>query len=119
MVIDGSFHIIKDTYGLDEGKTIVSENRCQNDRHNADKLYHPCAPLQIILIEQNAVCWHTDKQNADNIFALRHRKRQAHFVSHELKTPLTSMKVLADSLNGQENVPVELYKEFMADINML
>ena len=37
-------------------------------------------------------------------------------VSHELKTPLTSMKVLADSLNGQENVPVELYKEFMADI---
>jgi signal transduction histidine kinase len=37
-------------------------------------------------------------------------------VSHELKTPLTSMKVLADSLNGQENVPVELYREFMADI---
>ena len=29
-------------------------------------------------------------------------------VSHELKTPLTSMKVLADSLVGQENVPVEL-----------
>ena len=37
-------------------------------------------------------------------------------VSHELKTPLTSMKVLADSLNGQENVPVELYKEFIQDI---
>jgi len=37
-------------------------------------------------------------------------------VSHELKTPLTSMKVLADSLNGQENVPLELYKEFMSDI---
>ena len=37
-------------------------------------------------------------------------------VSHELKTPLTSMKVLADSLNGQEDVPVELYKEFMGDI---
>ena len=34
-------------------------------------------------------------------------------VSHELKTPLTSMKVLADSLNGQEDVPVELYREFM------
>lgn len=26
------------------------------------------------------------------------------------------MKVLADSLNGQEDVPVELYKEFMGDI---
>ncbi|MDD3277689.1 MAG: ATP-binding protein [Lachnospiraceae bacterium] len=37
-------------------------------------------------------------------------------VSHELKTPLTSMKVLADSLNGMENVPNELYQEFMQDI---
>ncbi len=37
-------------------------------------------------------------------------------VSHELKTPLTSMKVLADSLNGQEGIPVELYQEFMSDI---
>lgn len=37
-------------------------------------------------------------------------------VSHELKTPLTSMKVLADSLIMQEDVPNELYKEFMEDI---
>lgn len=37
-------------------------------------------------------------------------------VSHELKTPLTSMKVLADSLVGQEGVPEELYQEFMSDI---
>ena len=37
-------------------------------------------------------------------------------VSHELKTPLTSMKVLADSLLAQDDVPVELYKEFMGDI---
>lgn len=37
-------------------------------------------------------------------------------VSHELKTPLTSMKVLADSLNGSEDVPIEMYKEFMLDI---
>ena len=37
-------------------------------------------------------------------------------VSHELKTPLTSMKVLADSLLMQEDVPAELYKEFMGDI---
>lgn len=37
-------------------------------------------------------------------------------VSHELKTPLTSMKVLADSLLMQEDVPLELYQEFMADI---
>ncbi len=37
-------------------------------------------------------------------------------VSHELKTPLTSMKVLSDSLVSQEDVPVELYREFMSDI---
>lgn len=37
-------------------------------------------------------------------------------VSHELKTPLTSMKVLADSLLAQDNVPIELYQEFMGDI---
>ena len=37
-------------------------------------------------------------------------------VSHELKTPLTSMKVLADSLNGMEDAPVDLYKDFMEDI---
>lgn len=37
-------------------------------------------------------------------------------VSHELKTPMTSMKVLADSLLEQENVPIEMYQEFMGDI---
>ena len=38
-------------------------------------------------------------------------------VSHELKTPLTSMKVLADSLIMQSGeVPIELYQEFMTDI---
>lgn len=37
-------------------------------------------------------------------------------VSHELKTPITSIKVLADSLVSQENVPLELYQEFMKDI---
>lgn len=37
-------------------------------------------------------------------------------VSHELKTPITSIKVLADSINSEENVPNELYKEFMQDI---
>ena len=32
MVIDGSFQIVKDTYGLDEGKTIVSEEVMQSFR---------------------------------------------------------------------------------------
>lgn len=38
-------------------------------------------------------------------------------VSHELKTPITSIRVLADSLMGMENVPTELYQEFMEDIS--
>lgn len=37
-------------------------------------------------------------------------------VSHELKTPLASMKVLADSLLAQPDAPVEMYQEFMGDI---
>jgi signal transduction histidine kinase len=37
-------------------------------------------------------------------------------VSHELKTPLTSVKVLADSLLMQEGASPELYKEFLVDI---
>lgn len=37
-------------------------------------------------------------------------------VSHELKTPITSMKVLADSLLLQEGVPAQTYREFLVDI---
>ena len=37
-------------------------------------------------------------------------------VSHELKTPLTSVKLLADSLVSQDDAPVEIYKDFMSDI---
>ena len=38
-------------------------------------------------------------------------------VSHELKTPLASMKVLSDSLLAQKEAPVELYQEFMGDLS--
>ncbi len=37
-------------------------------------------------------------------------------VSHELKTPMASIKVLADSLLTQGEAPAELYREFMEDI---
>lgn len=37
-------------------------------------------------------------------------------VSHELKTPLTSMKVLADALLSNPDTPAEIYREFMEDI---
>lgn len=38
-------------------------------------------------------------------------------VSHELKTPLTSMKVLADALLSQPDAPIEMYQEFMGDLS--
>lgn len=37
-------------------------------------------------------------------------------VSHELKTPVTSMKVLAESVLQNEGATVEVYKDFMNDI---
>lgn len=44
------------------------------------------------------------------------RQNFASNVSHELKTPLASMKVLSDSLLSQEGMPEELYREFLVDI---
>ena len=37
-------------------------------------------------------------------------------VSHELKTPMAAIKVLADSVLVQQDAPVELYQEFLGDI---
>ena len=37
-------------------------------------------------------------------------------VSHELKTPITSVKILAESLTAQDDVPNSIYREFMEDI---
>ncbi len=38
-------------------------------------------------------------------------------VSHELKTPLSSIKVLSESVLLQDSAPIEIYKEFLQDIN--
>ena len=37
-------------------------------------------------------------------------------VSHELKTPLSAMKVLAESILLQEDTPIETHREFLQDI---
>ena len=38
-------------------------------------------------------------------------------VSHELKTPLSSIKVLSESILLQENAPEPIYREFLRDIS--
>jgi len=37
-------------------------------------------------------------------------------VSHELKTPLSSIKVLSESILLQQEVPIDMYREFLQDI---
>lgn len=200
LVIDDSFHIIKDTYGLDDGKTIVSEEVMQSIRGEEISKYDEengyiemSLPLTmpesketvgvlLVSVSTDSIVLNEEylKQSAwvielicamavilsaiffsilltkpfrkmeneiveiqngfkDELKILDYAETEAistrfnqlfgrmkvidesreefvSNVSHELKTPLTSMKVLADSLNGQEDVPVELYKEFMNDI---
>ncbi len=201
LIINDHFQIVKDTYGLDAGKTIISEEVVKSfqgeeiNKYDADNRYIELAiPLRntdtkenqgvmLVSVSTDSIMMNYDylKKNAQVIelaiaviilaFAMFCAKRlvqpfgkltkslediqteneqeelmisdyteteaisdafnemlgrmrviddsRQEFVSnvsHELKTPLTSMKVLADSLLGQEDVPVELYKDFMNDI---
>lgn len=201
MIINSRFQIIKDTYGLDVGKTIISEEVVKSfqgeeiSKYDPDNRYIELAvPLKkadtqesigvmLVSVSTDSIMKNYDylKKNVQIIemvnavvvlaiaFFWAHRlvrpfkkmtksleeiqaedeeeelmisdyteteaisgafnemlrrmrsidnSRQEFVsnVSHELKTPLTSMKVLADSLLGQEDVPVELYKDFMSDI---
>lgn len=205
MIIDDTFRIIKDTYNVDDGKTIISEEViksfqgaeitkydpeyryielsvpiCQNSVEEEVKqvlgvmlvsvstdsislneaylarnarvieLISICLVIVVSVIlsvrlvkpfhkmseevremqagygteELNVYDYTETKRICDRVNGLLARMRvldesRQEFVanvSHELKTPLTSMKVLADSLNGMDGAPIELYKEFMGDI---
>lgn len=205
MIIDDCFHIVKDTYGLDEGKTIISEEVIKSffgeeiSKYDSENRYiEMTLPVTFTEPETEAkkvigimmVSVSTDSINLNLEYLARNtmvmemiavvavlffgalmatylvkpfhtmsksieeiqtgygddalevddytetiqicekfnsmlgrmkvlddsRQEFVSNVSHELKTPLTSMKVLADSINSMEEAPVELYKEFMADI---
>ena len=173
MLIDSSFTIVKDTYALDEQKTILAEEVMQayngetvQKYVSTDSIAATLAILKqyalmiqflvavIVVIAGFAVSTalvrpfrrltksikdvqdgyeadfisvnsysETETMSAACDEMLRRlqtldesRQEFVSNVSHELKTPLTSMKVLADSLMGQEDIPVELYREFMTDI---
>ena len=57
------------------------------------------------------------QQHEDILKSSQVRQEFTANVSHELKTPITSIRVLADSLMGMEDAPKELYQEFMHDIS--
>lgn len=205
MIIDDEFHIVKDTYSLDEGKTIISEKVIQSyygeeitkydaqnhyielaipltenrpageDAHilgvmlvsvSTDSIQLNLSYLAINTLVIEMICtfiviffgvlvagqlvkpFHKMSKSIEMIQtgygedALEindytetiqicenfnrmlgrmkvlddSRQEFVSNVSHELKTPLTSMKVLADSINSMGDAPIELYKEFMADI---
>ncbi len=200
MVIDSTFKIIKDTYALDEGKTIVSEEVMRSFRgeeiskHDAENGYiemtipllkpesKETAGVLLVSVSTDSILMnrdylensariielssimlvilaslflarllirpfrkmasaiveiqngYQDELNVNNyteteVISVRFNQLFARMkvidesreefvsnVSHELKTPLASMKVLADSIIGQQDVPLELYKEFMCDI---
>ena len=201
LIINSSFQVVKDTYGLDTGKTIISEEVVKSFRGeeiskydaeyryiemtiplknsdtkeiqgimlvsvstdsiltNYDYLKNNAMVIEIanaIIILAVALFWanhllkpfgrmthsleeiqtgygeeqlmisdYTETEAISDAFNQmlgrmrvidESRQEFVSNVSHELKTPLTSMKVLADSLLGQEDVPAELYKEFMGDI---
>ena len=213
LIINGNLKIIKDTYGISEGKTIISEEviKClketgmsKYDRNNGfieittpitetvtaenqtegmpegteltrgvmltsvstdiimatmDVLNRKALILEIIMVVvvfaiagvlanvlirpfdritkaimeignghmdgDISVPTYQETEHISNAFNLLHNQmmnidssRQDFVanVSHELKTPITSVKVLADSLLAQQDVPAELYREFLEDI---
>jgi len=118
VVVDSGLHIVKDTYGLEEGKTIVSEEviKCFRGTNSTTEGY---------LDEKLTVSGFTEMKNISESFnhmivrmqkLEKSRQEFVSNVSHELKTPITSIKVLADSLVMQEDAPIEMYREFMVDI---
>ncbi len=202
VLVNNDLRIVKDTYGLEEGKTIISEQiiNCYNGGTSSKYIDHENEYIELIMpiansstkeqigimimsfstqsiyavydsMEQtgNVICMvvcvlaimvafiyartatkpfarisnlidhatdgflnenvsvrsYTEMENiSDSVNHLLSRlqkledSRQEFVsnVSHELKTPITSIKVLSESLMMQEDVPVELYREFMADI---
>lgn len=66
-------------------------------------------------IEEIAMSFNSMIQQLESIET--NRKQFVANVSHELKTPLSSVKVLAESLIHQPDVPIEIYQDFLHDIN--
>lgn len=200
LVIDSKLNIVKDTYGIEDGNVIISEDviKCLNgsssSAYRGDHNIEMTVPITHTSSKEivGVILMNFSTKNIQNIYVILYRKTTVLFVttimlifiyaffysgvftkpflnlkkaighltegymddevkidgfyevqqislslnqmltriknlensrqefvsnvSHELKTPLTSVKVLADSLLMQENVAPELYREFLVDI---
>ncbi len=71
-------------------------------------------PVHNEIVDLTIAC----NQMADQLEKVESSRQQfVSNVSHELKTPLSSVKVLSESILLQEDVPKEMYVEFLHDIN--
>lgn len=217
LITDSSLNVVKDTYGIDEGKTILWENAISSLNGNSNTFYDKKNSVVIVTVPIYSLTNETEASNSDNnalsltpskkvagiliithsiddilqdsifirnlilditlivsvlgivvaivmsnkfsnqikklgeyIHSVRETKKKTNYVpkymelkaalsefekfkektesleqsrqefvsnvSHELKTPLASVKVLADSLTSFPDAPIYMYKEFMTDI---
>lgn len=217
LITDSSLNVVKDTYGIDEGKTILWENAISSLNGNSNTFYDKKNSVVIVTVPIYSLTNETEVSNSDNnalsltpskkvagiliithsiddilqdsifirnlilditlivsvlgivvaivmsnkfsnqikklgeyIHSVRETKKKINYVpkymelkaalsefekfkektesleqsrqefvsnvSHELKTPLASVKVLADSLTSFPDAPIDMYKEFMTDI---
>lgn len=217
LITDSSLNVVKDTYGIDEGKTILWENAISSLNGNSNTFYDKKNSVVIVTVPIYSLTNETEASNSDNnalsltpskkvagiliithsiddilqdsifirnlilditlivsvlgivvaivmsnkfsnqikklgeyIHSVRETKKKINYVpkymelkaalsefekfkektesleqsrqefvsnvSHELKTPLASVKVLADSLTSFPDAPIDMYKEFMTDI---
>lgn len=217
LITDSSLNVVKDTYGIDEGKTILWENAISSLNGNSNTFYDKKNSVIIVTVPIYSLTNETEASNSDNnalsltpskkvagiliithsiddilqdsifirnlilditlivsvlgivvaivmsnkfsnqikklgeyIHSVRETKKKINYVpkymelkaalsefekfkektesleqsrqefvsnvSHELKTPLASVKVLADSLTSFPDAPIDMYKEFMTDI---
>lgn len=217
LITDSSLNVVKDTYGIDEGKTILWENAISSLNGNSNTFYDKKNSVVIVTVPIYSLTNEMEASNSDNnalsltpskkvagiliithsiddilqdsifirnlilditlivsvlgivvaivmsnkfsnqikklgeyIHSVRETKKKTNYVpkylelktalsefekfkektesleqsrqefvsnvSHELKTPLASVKVLADSLTSFPDAPIDMYKEFMTDI---
>lgn len=217
LITDSSLNVVKDTYGIDEGKTILWENAISSLNGNSNTFYDKKNSVVIVTVPIYSLTNETEASNSDNnalsltpskkvagiliithsiddilqdsifirnlilditlivsvlgivvaivmsnkfsnqikklgeyIHSVRETKKKTNYVpkymelkaalsefekfkektesleqsrqefvsnvSHELKTPLASVKVLADYLTSFPDAPIDMYKEFMTDI---